>query len=238
MPPPTAVSPVDVEIQLKSHPDRNKVRYLLNGFRYGFSYRVSQRVIEAQICWVKVAVCPGTRGGSWWIFKKTGTTRTGVGPTTVPPVENLHISRFAVIPKKGNNDWRLILDQSHPMAHSVNGNYKGRISANVHESKECIDLIMRYGRGTLMGKIDIKSAYRIIPIHLADRYLLGMRWREKYYVDLALPFGVRSAPCIFNTVAELFEWILSNNFNVQDLLHYLDDYFTLGPATRIYALNV
>ena len=81
-----------------------------------------------------------------------------------------------------------------------------------------------------MAKIDIKSAYRIVPIHPADRYLLGMKWRDQYYVDLALPFGLRSAPSIFNTLADLFVWSLQNNYNITDLIHYLDDFFTLGPA--------
>ena len=64
----------------------------------------------------------------------------------------------------------------------------------------------------------------------SDRYLLGMSWRGKYYVDLSLPFGLRSAPPIFNSVADWFHWILAHNWDVDDLLHYLDDHFTLGPA--------
>ena len=81
-----------------------------------------------------------------------------------------------------------------------------------------------------MAKVDIQKAYRIVPIHPADRRFLGIRWRDKYFVDLALPFGLRSAPGIFNTVADLLEWILQNQYGVKDLLHYLDDYFTLGPT--------
>ena len=80
-----------------------------------------------------------------------------------------------------------------------------------------------------MGKVDIKNAYRIVPIHPDDHYLLGMKWRNRYFVDLALPFGFRSAPYIFNSLADLFHGIIVNNFLVPDLLHYLDDYFTLGP---------
>ena len=56
-----------------------------------------------------------------------------------------------------------------------------------------------------------------------------MKWRSKFYVDLALPFGLCSAPYIFNCVAELVEWILVNNYKVPDLLHYLDDFITAGP---------
>ena len=56
-----------------------------------------------------------------------------------------------------------------------------------------------------------------------------MKWRGQYYVDLALPFGLRSAPYIYNTVAEAVEWILVNSYKVPDLLHYLDDFVTAGP---------
>ena len=44
-----------------------------------------------------------------------------VGPFDSPPVQNLHISSFGVIPKKGQpGKWRLIVDQSSPQGHSVN----------------------------------------------------------------------------------------------------------------------
>ena len=49
-------------------------------------------------------------------------------------------------------------------------------------------------------------------------------------LDFALPFGLRSAPCIFNTLADLFVWALQNNYYAEYLLHYLDDFLALGPA--------
>ena len=33
------------------------------------------------------------------------------------------------------------------------------------------------GPGTLLAEVDIKSAYCIIPVHPADRHLLGMSWK-------------------------------------------------------------
>lgn len=38
-----------------------------------------------------------------------------------------------------------------------------------------------------MAKVDVKSAYHNVPIHPADRYLLGMVWEGGLYVDTALP---------------------------------------------------
>ena len=41
-----------------------------------------------------------------------------------------------------------------------------------------------------MAKIDIKSAYHIIPVSPSDRQLLGIRWHNEYYIDTRLPFSV------------------------------------------------
>ena len=58
--------------------------------------------------------------------------------------------------------------------------------------------------------------------------MLGMKWRDQVYIDTCLPFGLRSAPKLFNVLADLLSWILQNK-GVSLLLHYLDDFLTLGP---------
>ena len=62
------------------------------------------------------------------------------------------------------------------------------------------------GHGALLAKIDIKSAYCIVPVASVGRPLLGITWWGKYYVDARLPFGLQSAPKIFNAVADPLEW--------------------------------
>ena len=83
------------------------------------------------------------------------------------------------------------------------------------------------GQGSLMAKVDIKSTYRIIPIHPEDRHLLGMLWNGGLYVDTALPFGLRSAPIIFTAIADAIEWFMKRR-GVTDIFHYLDDYLIIG----------
>lgn len=47
---------------------------------------------------------------------------------------------------------------------------------------------------------------------------------------MALPFGLRSEPHTFNSLAEIIEWVLVNNYyQILDLLHYIDDFITAGP---------
>jgi len=85
------------------------------------------------------------------------------------------------------------------------------------------------GNGTLLAKLDVKSAYRLLPVHPADRPLLAFEWRGNIYVDGMLPFGLRSAPKIFTAIADALEWIVRSR-GVRHVDHYLDDFVTLGPA--------
>ena len=94
---------------------------------------------------------------------------------------------------------------------------------------DIIDGIISFGRGALMAKFDIESAYRIVPVHPEDCFLLGMCWKDNFFVDLALPFGLRSAPFIFMTITDLLTWILRHNYYVGFIKHYLDDFHTVGP---------
>ena len=44
--------------------------------------------------------------------------------------------------------------------------------------------------------------------------------------DTCLPFGLRSAPFIFNQLSVAIHWILQHKHPLSYLLHYLDDFFT------------
>ena len=154
------------------------------------------------------------------------------GPFPIPPLPNLHTSRFGVISEKHQpGKWRLILYLSSPAGASVNDGIPKDVSSVQYMSlDDIIDGIMTYGRGTLMAKFDIESAYRIVPVHLDDRFPLG--------IDLALPFGLRSAQYIFSAVADLLEWMVRRNYHVAFLKHYLDDFHTFWvPPTHRSAIK-
>ena len=93
---------------------------------------------------------------------------------------------------------------------------------------DAVRIVLQLGRGCRIAKLDIKSAYRIVPVHPDDRPLLGMRWSKGVYVDTALPFGLRSAPKLFNAVADALAWIFGQAANRRPI-HYLDDFLFLGP---------
>ena len=153
-----------------------------------------------------------------------------VGPFCPSLTPTVHISRFGIIPKNHQESkWRLIVDLSFPSGHSVNdGIPKELCSLKYITIDDAISYIVRMGQGTDLAKIDIKSAFRQLPVHAADWHLLGMQWKGAVFIDTCLPFGLRSAPKLFNTIADLLAWIMRQHW-VQPLLHYLDDFLTVGP---------
>lgn len=230
----TCVSPLvfsKFQEELVNHPDRSAVAYVLSGVQWGFQVGFAApagSLKSASSNMHSALEHPSIIDN--YLETEVSLGRVA-GPFPSPPFPNLHISRFGVIPKSNQpGKWRLILDLSAPAGHSVNdGIPKPPFSIQYVTVDAFIDGIMARGRGTLMAKFDVASAYRNIAVHPRDRYLLGMRWRDSFFVDLALPFGLRSAPFIFTAVADMVEWMLVNNHGVDFLRHYLDDFLTLGP---------
>ena len=76
--------------------------------------------------------------------------------------------------------------------------------------------------------MDIKQAFRNIPVHPSDRGLLGMQLEGRVFLDKVLPFGLRSAPLLFSAVADALAWIMRQK-GAGWLDHYIDDFVTAGP---------
>ena len=94
-------------------------------------------------------------------------------------------------------------------------------------------IVNSLGAAALMSKVDLKSAFHLIPVCPSDWNLLGMQWRGKFYIDTFLPCGLRSAPFLFNQLSIAIHWILLHKYSIHHLLHYLDDFFTAGtPASQ------
>ena len=146
----------------------------------------------------------------------------------------VHISRIGIIPKKSTGKWRLIVDLSSPEGFSVNdGIEEGLCSLSYIFVDHAVRAAMELGQGALMAKIDVRSAYRIVPVHPEDQGLLGMMWEGSLFIDTAFPSGLHSAQKIFNAIADTVEWFARQQ-GVDPLLHYLDDFFTMGAPDSPY----
>lgn len=165
-----------------------------------------------------------------------------IGPLQLDSYPNIHISPFGIIPKKATGKYRLIVDLPSPHDHSVNDGVAEDLSSLQYVTVEEVAAAMVHkGAGALLAKVDIKNAYRNIPIHPDEWWLFGMVWEDALFIDTTLPFGLRSAPKIFNAVADAVEWILKEA-GVSVVFHYLDDFLLIGvpnsaECARLHVLH-
>ena len=225
------VTPLRLDVwqsYLSSHPDKNFVEYLLRGIKDGF--RIGFRAAAVQLKSRKanmLSVLDHPQVVTEYIKEEVQANRMHRVENAL--AKNVHCSPFGVIPKKNKpNKWRLILDLSSPDGQSVNdGIDKDLASLTYISVDDVVAVIRRAGKGALLGKMDIKQAYRNVPVSAKDRHLLGMQWDGQVFIDGVLPFGLRSAPLIFTAIADALQWVIQND-GARWIFHYIDDFITVG----------
>lgn len=84
--------------------------------------------------------------------------------------------------------------------------------------------------GCFLAKTDIKSAFRIIPIHPADYSLLGVKFDNLYYFDRCLPMGRSSSCNIFEAFSTALEWLAIHRLGASSVLHMLGDFLFIAKT--------
>ena len=155
-------------------------------------------------------------------------------PSAVAGLPPLQINRFGVIPKGHNTGkWRLITVLSYPPGRSVNdGIAPFACSLTYTIVKQVARVAASYPPGTLLVKIDVESAYHLVPVHPHDRPLQAMEREGMIYINPMLPFELRSAPKVFNALADALEWCLTQA-GVHHMFHYLDDFIVVSPLNSL-----
>ena len=109
------------------------------------------------------------------------------------PLPNLRFSPIEVVPKKNSDKVRMITDLSSPKGSTVDDFITDEESAvQFNYFDTAVNTVAGLGKGCLVAKLDIKSAFRICPVSPVDWHLLGFKFLDHYFVDLRLPFGLRS----------------------------------------------
>ena len=115
-----------------------------------------------------------------------------IGPLGPELAAKVHISLFEVIPKGHSGKWCLIVDLSSPAGSSDNDGIDPSLCSLTYIKVDMVaEKVAQLGRGTDLGKLDIKNAYRIMIVNPEDRMFLGMQWQSKTFIDTRLPFGLR-----------------------------------------------
>ena len=150
-------------------------------------------------------------------------------------------SPLGAFQRKRDGKVRVIHDLSWPPGASVNDRIsKDEFSVSYISIKFAINLIHKYGKGTLFAKLDLSDAYRQIRVRKQDWPLLGSHISHNgikyYFVDTVLPFGLRSSARIFSDFADALNFIMTKH-GVSDVDHYLDDFLTGGPPNSSICAN-
>ena len=121
----------------------------------------------------------------------------------------------------------MIVDLSAPRGSSINDFISQEdFSVQYSHFDDAVNIVSSLGPGALMSKLEIKSAFCLCQ---SDWKLLGIHWEGHYFIELCLPFSLRSSPFHFVRLADALYFTLSCNYLITFLTYYLDDFFTAGP---------
>ena len=213
---------------LSLHPDPSFFSYVCSGMRPGFSVGYA----HAPSCFSMSPSHPSALSNKdfvWAYLQSCVNAGKTAQPFPSPLFPCIHVPGLGMVPKQ-NGKVRLIHDLSSPSGTSVNDGIPREAFSLTYETvNTAISSIMKFGKGAFLTKVDIRNTFRICPVCPSDWPFLCIYWDGQYNYDKVLPFGLRSAPYIFDKFAAALNWILHNTCHLTDIIHNLDDFLDVSP---------
>ena len=120
------------------------------------------------------------------------------------------------------------IDKESYLGHPVKLKYPtiDKVARKVHEMSNIATLPIYF------FKEDMDRAFRQLPACPGSVPLLGFRWRGRYYFDLVMMMGCRSAPYVCQRTSSMITYIHAEMgyFSV----NYVDDFLGIDYVTKIY----
>ncbi|XP_066431505.1 uncharacterized protein [Eleutherodactylus coqui] len=222
---------------LSRYPDREKAELLFKGFRDGFHIPPPVHGVPFSLKNLRSAL-EYPEVVTEKLMKEVRLGRMA-GPFEEPPVQDFVVSPLGVVPKKEPNKFRLIHHLSYPRGASVNDGIDPELCSVVYTSFDAaLHWVRNYGRGALMAKADIESAFRLLPVTQESVRLLGCFWAGSYFADRCLPMGCSISCAYFEAFSSFLEWVVKDTAAVQSVIHYLDDFLCVGPGGSPVCANL
>ena len=138
-------------------------------------------------------------------------------------------SQQGLVPKH-DGCWRRIHHLSHPCRKLVDDYIPDRAGKMRYTRfQEVLQLVTNSGKHCIILKRDVKDVFRNVPVASQHQWLLGFRWRRKFYKETCLSFSLTTPPFIFNLFAEALQWIIASYIRWV-LCHYLDNFMAIFKA--------
>ncbi|VDI14256.1 Hypothetical predicted protein [Mytilus galloprovincialis] len=165
---------------LRAYPHAGVAKELYEGFLCGFRLKYSGPRISFISKNLQSANCHKVET----LDKLDQEVKAGrmAGPFLEKPISTLRTSPIGLVPKE--KGWRLISHLSYPEGSGVN-DFIDRDECSVQYASfdEVIQMVSSLGKSALIGVRDIKSAFRLLPVHPSDFELLGIYFDEKFFVN-------------------------------------------------------
>lgn len=217
----------------ESNYDKFKAKYLVEGFRFGFSIEYGgplNRRDESR----NHKLRSGSKLVLWNKLMKEVRMRCCAGPFSHVPYDNWVQSPITLIPKGTGSDSRLVFDLSHNFGEnpSINSTVpQERKTVQYQDLDHALQLIMEQEDGVnqlFLGKLDALSAFWNMPLAVTESKWLIMKadhpktGKTYYFVDRVLSFGHCLSCRIYQEFALAVGHIFHYRTGIQ-INSYLDD---------------
>ena len=213
---------------LEGNPNR---RFICDGFRYGFHLGVTSvpDVKRKPAC-----VSPPSLTSQDPFTQKINAeliAKRVLGPFKSLPAHVI-VSPLYVISKSTPGKYRLIHNLSSPNGNSINES----IDTDMKSVSYCnvLDVAMFLASNPdskcFMAKVDLKDAYRCVPVHPDDWKFLGMCYKGHYFIDTCLPMGCASSCNIFSTISDALSFAFQRENGDCKCFNYLDDFLIVAKS--------
>lgn len=215
---------------LALYPDKEKARVLTEGFSSGFQLPIFQGS-GCQLVDNLKSFFTNSEIVKDKLIKEISANRIA-GPFSTPPFRDFRVSPLGLVPKKEPNSYRLIHHLSFPSGNSLNDEIDTSSAAVTYATfDDAIQIIRKFGRGALLAKADVQSAFRLLPIAPESHNSLGFCFEGFFFYDKCLPMGCSLSCYYFEIFASFLQWVMIFESGHSGIIHYLDDFLFIGPPS-------
>ena len=210
--------------------DPKKRRFLVNGFKRGFSlcYQGPTKVMKKS---ANLKLSVGSPVELWNKVMTEGKDKRYAGPFEKVPFKYFIQSPIGLVPKDKGKKTRLIFHLSHPRnGDSVNSGIPDELcSVKYPDFMDAVALCMEAGENCFVAKSDMSMAFRNIPMDKKSWCYLILKathpatGKTYYFVDKYLPFGASISCAIFQAFSDSVAFLVKFRTR-KHLVNYLDDF--------------
>ena len=157
---------------LKDHPNKHKVSYVIQGFKFGFSLKYNGPWENRQPRNLLSAYQHSAK--LWASLMKEVQLGLMLGPFPVQPVDPLICSPVGMVPKRDSQDMHWITHLSYPRGTSINSFISPEDTKTHYQSfKAAVELVAQAGPAAYMAKV---------PIRFSNLNLLGIKVQGQFFL--------------------------------------------------------